>query len=213
MKTTVSGIRKDSADFFVRFLTEAGEQSFVTEEMISGEDAAGFTDQQIVSLAWGRVRRTVEAEATRLESAPEEDGEEPGDDLIGTEPIADQPHIAKIRISGSTMLSATVTAQYTTTVLDQYGVPMESSESINWALSPAVEGVEIDSTGILTLQEGFGAQASLTITAQVGGVEGTLTVTVSPAQPALSLQVAEQEQRLADVELALADLYAGGVGL
>mgnify|MGYP004502098339 CR=1 FL=1 len=78
------------------------------------------------------------------------------------------------------------TANVTATVKDQYGAEI-SGASVAWSISPAVEGVSIDSTGKITVTNAAKADITdtmgmqFTVTAKSGDVTNTATVTVKRA--------------------------------
>ena len=94
------------------------------------------------------------------------------------------------------------TANVTATVKDQYGAEI-SGASVAWSISPAVEGVSIDSTGKITVTNAAKADITdtmgmqFTVTAKSGDVTNTATVTVKRADSnATSMKVFKGDEEL-----------------
>jgi hypothetical protein len=130
MEIRVSHARIESnfRDYDIGFhVTTNTGKVFFTSAMVSGEEAEGKSRDDIISIAWTKVKKHAEDHAAFLEQ--NDSGREIPDfsDVIGSEFIPPAPVAKKISIFGPNLLEGEkdIEKQYIAQVLDQYGRTIE----------------------------------------------------------------------------------------
>lgn len=106
------------------------------------------------------------------------------------------PYVKTVTVTGDSSASipaddaADITVSYEAAVADQYGDPME--ETVTWSIAPTVDGVKIEN-GVVTVSNAAKTAIAdsqiFTVTAAVGEVEGTASLTVSRAKSVYTVEI------------------------
>ncbi|MBG9773578.1 hypothetical protein [Brevibacillus laterosporus] len=152
MQVFIHDYRMDGSDYVVSFrtVTSSGKE-FVTEHMISSEQAKSKLQKEIIELAWIAVKETVEIHVERVDQSGETQPVEC--DLIGQELIEPKSKPARLEVTGPHHIEKSETVQtvtYSAILYDQYEKEVPNKK-IKFELEAAPDNVSIKEN-ILTVQ-------------------------------------------------------------
>ncbi|QDX92081.1 hypothetical protein EEL30_06680 [Brevibacillus laterosporus] len=184
MQVYIHDYRMDGSDYVVSFrtITSSGKE-FITEHMISSEQAKNKSQKEIIELAWIAVKDTVEIHAERVEREMETDPVQC--DLIGQKLIEPKSKPARLDLVGPWFIEQSETVQtitYSAILYDQYGKEI-AANALKWRLANAPDHVSFNEN-VLTIQPvTLEEKVTFHLLASTDGVEEKISVSLLTYQP------------------------------
>ncbi|MCR8961676.1 hypothetical protein O0550_00430 [Brevibacillus halotolerans] len=144
MQVYIHDYRMDGMDYVVAFRTVTSNgKEFITEHMISSEQAASKTQKEIIDLAWIAVKDTVEIHSQRVER--EMDNDPVQCELIGQKLIEPKSQPIRLEVVGPRFIEKSETLQtvtYAAVLYDQYKKEIPNKK-IKFEIEAAPDNVSI----------------------------------------------------------------------